>query len=122
MLHEAVAVMRALGVHVVDLPGVPVRALVLGAKLPSFLAQPLMKNGVGGGRGGKMPSFHIDLYSGRGRSEVEWLNGAVARYGQKVGIKTPVNKTLTETLLSLTHGDIPLETFDSQPEKLLALM
>lgn len=122
MLREAVTVMRALGMHVVDLPGVPVRAMVLGTKLPGFLAHPLMKKAVGGGRGGKMPSFHIDLYSGRGKSEVEWLNGAIVRYGHEAGIKTPVNKALTDTLLALTLGDISLETFASQPEKLLALI
>jgi len=42
MLREATAVMRALGFRVVDLPGVPVRALALGTKLPGFLAHPLM--------------------------------------------------------------------------------
>lgn len=122
MLREAVAVMRALGVRVVDLPGAPVRALVLGTGLPGFLAQPLMKKALGEGRGSKRPSFHIDLYSSRGRSEVEWLNGAVARYGQKAGIQTPVNKALTDTLLRLTRGEASLEVFAHHPEKLLALI
>jgi len=122
ILREASGVMRALGVQVVDLPAVPVRALILGSKLPGFLAHPLMRKALGGGRGGKMPSFHIDLYSGRGKSEVEWLNGAVVRYGEKVGLKTPVNKVLTETLMSLTRGDIALETYARQPGKLLSLV
>ena len=69
-----------------------------------------------------MPSFHIDLYSGRGRSEVDWLNGAIVRYGEKAGIPTPVNKVLTETLQALTKGEIPLETYNRQPEKFLSLM
>jgi 2-dehydropantoate 2-reductase len=81
-----------------------------------------MIKAVGGGRGGKMPSFHIDLYSGRGRSEVDWLNGAIVRYGEKGGLLTPVNKMLTEILLALTKGELPLETFARQPEKLLALI
>lgn len=120
MLREATAVMRTLGMHVVDLPGVPVRALALGTKLPEFLAHPLMQQAIGGGRGGKMPSFHIDLYSGRGRSEVEWLNGAVVRYGQKAGVKTPVNKVLTDILLALTQGYLSLDSYAHQPEKLLS--
>jgi 2-dehydropantoate 2-reductase len=119
MLREALAVMRALSVRLVDLPGVPVRALALGTKLPGFVARPLLQKAIGGGRGGKMPSFHIDLYSGRGRTEVEWLNGAVVRYGQKAGVKTPVNKVLTDTLLSLTRGEISLETYAGKPEELL---
>ncbi|MEZ0396454.1 MAG: 2-dehydropantoate 2-reductase [Anaerolineales bacterium] len=121
MLGEALAVMRALGMRVIDLPGVPVRALALGTRLPEAIARPLMRKAVGGGRGGKMPSFHIDLHSGRGRSEVEWLNGAVVRYGEQAGVQTPVNRLLTETLLALTRGEQPLETYARQPQKLLAL-
>jgi 2-dehydropantoate 2-reductase len=122
MLREALAVMRASRIHVIDLPRVPVRALGLGTRLPEFVARPLMLKAVGGGRGGKMPSFYIDLVSGRGKSEVEWLNGAVVRYGEKAGVPTPVNKLLTETLLALTHGKIPLTEFKHQPEKLLSLI
>jgi 2-dehydropantoate 2-reductase len=121
MLREALAVMRANGIRVIDLPGVPVRALALGTRLPAFIARPLMKKAVGGGRGGKMPSFHIDLHAGRGKSEVEWLNGAVVRYGEQAGVAAPVNRLLTETLLALTRGEIPLATYSRQPEKFLAL-
>jgi 2-dehydropantoate 2-reductase len=120
MLREALAVMKALGVSVVNLPGVPVRALALGTRLPELVARPLMKKAVGGGRGAKMPSFHIDLHAGRGKSEVEWLNGTVVRCGKEHGLPTPVNKLLTETLLALSKGVLPLETYAHQPEKLLA--
>ncbi len=119
MLREALQVMRRLGVQVTDLPGVPVRLLALGTRLPGFIARPLMQKAVGGGRGAKMPSFHIDLHSGRGLSEVEWLNGAVVRYGGQAGVSTPVNQALTATLLSLTRGELPLESFARQPEMLL---
>ncbi len=121
MLRETLAVMRANRIRVMDLPRVPVRALGLGTRLPEFVARPLMLKAIGGGRGGKMPSFSIDLVSGRGKSEVEWLNGAVVRYGEKAGVPTPVNKLLTETLLALTHGKIPLTEFRHQSEKLLSL-
>jgi len=119
MLREALAVMRAQGIRVVDTPKTPVRLLALAARLPAFVSRPLMAKAVGGGRGGKMPSFHIDLHSGRGRSEVEWLNGAVVRYGEKVGVPTPVNCVLNDTLLALTRGDLSLSEFRGQPEKLL---
>ena len=122
MLREVLAVMKAGGVRVVDTPKTPVRLLVLAARLPAFVARPLMVKFVGGGRGGKMPSFHIDLHSGRGASEVEWLNGAVVRYGEKYGVPTPVNRVLTETLLALTRGEIPLTEFSGQPDKLLSLI
>ena len=122
MLRETLAVMKAQGVRAVDLPGTPVRALALAVKLPAFIARPILAKAVGGGRGGKMPSFHIDLHSGRGQSEVDWLNGAVVRYGEKFGVPTPVNRALNNTLLAITRGEIPLAEFGRQPEKLLALV
>ena len=121
MAHETLAVMEAQGIHVINLPKIPVRALALAMRLPPFLARPVLMKVVGGGRGGKMPSFHIDLHAGRRKSEVEWLQGAVVRYGEKCGIPTPVNRLLTETLLSLVSGEVPIAEFSSQPEKLIAL-
>lgn len=119
ILREAVDVMKAQGIHVVNLPGTPVRLLALAANLPTSLARPLMVSAVGGGRGGKMPSFHIDLHAGRGKSEVEWLNGAVVRFGEKLGVPTPVNRQLNRILSALTRAEIPLTEFSGQPEKLL---
>ncbi len=118
-LREALAVMAAQNLDVVDLPGTPVRILARLAGWPGFL-RPLAANVIGRGRGYKMPSFHIDLHSGRGKSEVGWLNGAVVRTGEKIGVATPVNKLLNETLQALTRGDIPLDAYRGQPEKLLA--
>ena len=122
ILREALAVMKAQGIRVVDTPGTPVRLLALAAYLPAFLSRPLMVNAVGGGRGEKMPSFHIDLHAGRGKSEVEWLNGAVVRYGEKFGVPAPINKQLTRILVALTNGDIPLAEFSGQPDKLLEMV
>lgn len=120
MLKECLAVMEAQGLEVVDLPGTPVRALVFATTLPLWLSKPFLSRAAGAGRGAKMPSFHIDLHSGRGKSEVEYLHGAVVRAGEKCHVPTPVNKMLTETLLALTNRQIPLEEFAHKPEKLLA--
>lgn len=122
MLRECLAVMDAQGFEVVDLPKTPVRALAFATKLPLWLSKPLLGRAAGSGRGAKMPSFHIDLHAGRGKSEVDFLHGAVVRAGQKAGVPTPVNKVLTETLLALTAGKIPLEDFAHQPQKLLDLL
>ena len=120
-LNEALAVMQAQGHRPVHLPGIPVPILAyLLRRLPGILGRPLFSRILGGGRGGKMPSFHIDLENGRGVSEVEWLNGAVVRRGQKHGVPTPVNALLTETLTKLISGEIPRRTFAGQPDKLLA--
>jgi 2-dehydropantoate 2-reductase len=119
--HEAQAVMAAQDIHVVNLPGMPVQIMTLASHLPVFLAQPILMNAVGGGRGGKMPSFHIDLHAGRKQNEVEWLHGAVARFGGKLGVPTPVNRTLTETLMAMVRGEIPTTEFSHQPGKLIDL-
>ena len=119
MLKECITVMETSGYEVVDLPGTPVRALAFATTLPLWLSKPLLGRAAGAGRGAKMPSFHIDLHSGRGTSEVDYLHGAVVRAGQKVNVPTPVNKMLTETLLALTNKEIPLEEFAHKPEKLL---
>jgi 2-dehydropantoate 2-reductase len=120
-LRETLRVMAAQGIPVVDLPATPVRALAFAVRfLPPRLSQPLLKKAVGSGRGAKMPSFHIDLHAGRGKSEVDYLNGAVARFGQRLHIATPVNSTLNSILLALTAGEQPLDSYAHQPEKLLA--
>jgi 2-dehydropantoate 2-reductase len=119
MLRECLSVMKAQGIPVVDLPGTPVRALAFATELPSWLSRPFVARAVGMGRGGKMPSFHIDLHSGRGKSEVDYLHGAVVRAGKKCGVPTPVNELLTETLMAMTRGDIPFGEFSHQPKKLL---
>jgi len=119
MLREALAVMDAQDIRVVDLPGTPVRLLGFAAKGPKWL-RPLAAKKLGGGRGGKMPSLHIDLHSGRGKSEVEYLNGAVQRAGKEGKTSTLVNQLLNETLLSMASGKIAVEEYAQKPEKLLA--
>lgn len=122
-MRECLSVMRALGYLPVDLPGTPVRALAFAVeRLPRLIAQPIFVKLLGSSRGDKMPSFHIDLHSGRGQSEVRFINGAVVRHGGAVGVATPVNRVLTETLESLVAGTLDLEHFRGRPEALLSLL
>ena len=122
MLREALAVMSAQGIQVVDLPGTPVRLLAFAIQhLPLSLSRPLLQRAVGKGRGAKMPSFHIDLHSGRGQSEVDFLNGAVVRAGQSAGVPTPTNQVLTEILLGLTTKRLSIDDYSRKPAKLLIL-
>jgi 2-dehydropantoate 2-reductase len=121
MLRECLRVMHAQGLRPVDLPGTPVRLLALAAEhLPHALAQPALVRAVGGGRGAKMPSLYLDLHSGRAQNEVGWLNGAVVRFGERLGIDAPVNRMLTSTLEGLVTGRENKEQYLRQPEKLLA--
>jgi 2-dehydropantoate 2-reductase len=120
MLKECLAVMKAQNLEVYDLPGTPVKLLAFATQLPLWLSKPFLSRAAGSGRGAKMPSFHIDLYSGRGQSEVKYLHGAIVREGKKLNIPTPVNELLTDTLLALTNKEIPLEEYAGQPEKFLS--
>lgn len=119
---EALVVMKAQGIRVVDLPGTPVRAFTFAVKsLPEALARKVLIRSIGSGRGGKMPSFHIDLHSGRKNSEVGYLNGAVVQTGKQLGICTPANQVLTDTLMALTNQEEPLDKFQHKPEAILKL-
>jgi 2-dehydropantoate 2-reductase len=122
-LREALAVMNRLGIKVIDLPGTPVKMLVnLMSSLPLWLGRILIGTTLARGRGAKMPSLHIDLYSGRTRSEVEFLNGAVARIGKKAKIATPVNEVLNDILVNLATGKIDKQTYANKPETLSDLI
>ena len=120
-LRECLAVMRALGFAPVDLPGTPVRLLAFAVdRVPRAVTRPVFTRMLGGSRGHKMPSLHIDLHAGRPRSEVGFLHGAVVRHGAEVGVPTPVNTVLTSVLEGLTVGSEDIEAFRHRPEALLA--
>lgn len=121
MMREALAVMRAKRIAVVDLPRAPIRFLATTARrAPAFIARPVLTQVIDRGRGDKMPSFHIDLVSGRRRSEVEFHNGAIAAAGAAAGVPTPVNRTLNELLLGMAAGNIDPAAYDGDVDRLLA--
>ncbi|MHB8133985.1 MAG: ketopantoate reductase family protein [Anaerolineaceae bacterium] len=119
-LREALRVMQAFHFNIVDLPGTPVRLFCWVVKyLPPSISKKILVPFIAKGRGAKMPSFYIDLESGRGKSEVEFLNGAVVRYGEKSKVSTPVNLFLTNTLIALTDGRIERSEYLHQHEKVI---
>lgn len=118
-LREALSVMDALHIPVVDLPGTPVRGLAfLVRNLPELIGKPLLLKFGASGRGDKMPSFHIDLHSGRKKLEVDYLNGAVVRFGNQTGVPTPINEFLNTVLNGMADGSISISEFSKNPEKL----
>ena len=119
---EAVVVMRALGLRPMSLPGysVPLFAWAIST-LPAWLLRPILRKAIVGGRGGKMPSLHIDLSRGKGKSEVEYLNGAVVRHAQELGLDAPVNRALHAALMGIVQGEVPWEEYRGQPGRLLAV-
>jgi 2-dehydropantoate 2-reductase len=84
------------------------------------LIRPVLRSQIGGARGGKLPSLQIDLQSGKAHTEVGWLNGAVARKGAELQVRTPVNQVLADVLngLAANPGDIP--AWRGNPARLLA--
>lgn len=45
-----------------------------------------------------------DLEAGR-KTEIDWLNGAVVRLGERVGVPTPVNRRVVEAIHRAEQGD-----------------
>jgi 2-dehydropantoate 2-reductase len=119
---EARAVMRAARIGLVDLPAYPVRALAAAMALPAPLARAVLARRVGGGRGTKMPSLWLDLTAGKGRTEVPWLNGAVALEGQRRGVPTPVNDALARLLAEVSAAPEAWQQYRGRPERLLAVI
>ena len=99
---EALRVMAQADITPQNVDSYPFRILAPAIR---YAPKPLLRAGlrkqIGGARGGKMPSLYLDLASGKGKSEVPWLNGAVVDLGRAVRVATPVNTCLTETLLAL---------------------
>lgn len=120
---EALRVMRAQHIAVVSLPGYPLPwAARLLPWIPRPLLRPVLRRAIARGRGGKMPSLQIDLEQGKPKSEVTVLNGAVVDAGRQVGVPTPVNAALTETLVNIAWGKIDWDTFRDQPDRLVTVV
>ena len=120
MLKEALAVMDAAGHKMVDLPAVPSTKMAFSVqRLPRGLLKPGLAKLVADGRGDKMPSFHIDLTSGKGKSEVVYHNGAIAKVGKAHSIPTPVNAALTDILWKLTLEKLDWREFNGRPKRLV---
>jgi 2-dehydropantoate 2-reductase len=119
-LREVRAVMGALGLGAVDLPRYPVRALFALLGLPSAVARPLLARRIAGARGQKAPSLLLDLRAGKGRTEVDALNGAVAAAGAARAIATPVCTTYARVLDRIASEPAAWEAYRGRPEALLA--
>lgn len=102
-LREVRATMKALGIAPMDLPRYPVRALLALATLPTPAARIALGSRIASGRGSKPPSLLLDLRSAKHRTEVDALNGAVARAARDAGVPAPVNAALARILSDIAH-------------------
>ena len=118
-LLEALAVMRAIGLQPVALPGADVRTLLRGVRLPAVIGRPLVARGIAGARGGKSPSLRLHVRgAGSGPTEVAWLNGAVAAAGAAEGVPTPVNAALAGIVEQVAGDPERAAWFKGEPGRL----
>ena len=120
ILSEALRVMKAQGIPLVNVPGIPVRLLAAAIQLPPGLARPLLTRAIGAGRGGKMPSFYLELEAGNHKNEVSSLHDPVVLAGQKHGIATPANAFISRQLQRVFSGDLDRTTYRKHPAQLLS--
>jgi len=117
-MRETRAVMTALGLGPVDLPRYPVRALQAAIALPEPLVRPLLAGRIAAARGRKPPSLLLDLRAGKGRTEVDALNGAVAAAGNSAGVATPVNAAYANVLGAIARNEVNWAAYRERPEAL----
>lgn len=118
---ETLAVMRAHGIGTLRLGGYPFPLLApLIPVLPVAILRRAMARFVVAGRGSKMPSLYLDLAAGKGRTEVPYLNGAVAQAAEQVGIAVPVNRRLWQVLDAICEGREAWDDWRDRPDRLLS--
>ena len=102
---EAVKVGHALGIEVQPVSGIPAELYehaADGKSIDEIKAR--LAEGAEALREGK-PSLLQDVLKGR-RTEVDYLNGYVARRGREVGIPTPVNEAITDLIHRVERGEL----------------
>jgi 2-dehydropantoate 2-reductase len=121
-LGEARKVIYAQGLQILNLPDYPVKKLAdVMFWLPSRLSFPLLSEKMSRGRGDKPPSLLLELRRGRPKTEIDFLNGKVVEFGQKLGIPTPVNAALTRAYHeAMKDPNAWWEQWRGKPQSLIA--
>jgi 2-dehydropantoate 2-reductase len=119
-IREVGATMKALGIKAIDLPRYPVRALLAVASLPTPLARTALSGRIAHARGDKPPSLLLDLRGAKHRTEVEFLNGAVARAARDAGGAAPINAGLARILSDVAHTPQLWAKYRERPAALAA--
>lgn len=97
LAREAIAVGEAMGVKRRDLPGFPVVVLSTAlAQMPLRVVGPLIGAKMKGARGDKLPSLFADLQDPSRPTELDAMNGAVVKEGERLGVATPKQKALVD--------------------------
>ena len=117
---EAISVMKKMGLKPVNLPGYPVKLMVLMFSLatPTIIEIIMSLTQSNMSRGDKMPSLYIDLESKSKNSEVDVLNGAVYHKGIELGFDMKANGFLFKILSGIVSGEIRRDEYSNSPDKL----
>ena len=118
-IREVRNVMAALDLRPVDLPRYPVRALFAAVGLPTAAARVLLARRIAGARGRKPPSLLLDVRSGKGRTEIDALSGAIAIAAESVGIAAPVNATFAKIADAVSRDASLRATYRENPRALV---
>lgn len=122
-LKEALSIMTLLDIPVCNLPGAPAAVLAgLIRTLPLAILQPLLRARFTSARGDKLPSLAVALRNHDRRTEVAWLNGAVAQSARTLNRRTPINHALALLVSDIASERVPWEMVRHKPEILLAAM
>ncbi|MDB5041896.1 MAG: 2-dehydropantoate 2-reductase [Candidatus Eremiobacteraeota bacterium] len=119
-IREVRSTMKALGIPAIDLPRYPVRALLAVATMPTPIARTVLAGRIASARGEKPPSLLLDLRSAKHRTEVEALNGAVARAAREAGLDAPVNAAFGRILSDVAHMPQLWAKYRERPAALVA--
>ena len=102
---ECIDVARAAGAELTDVQGINISKLFyytnpFKKRFIEFLLPFAMKK-----NGGIRPSMLQDIEKGK-KSEVEYINGEVCRWGRKYGVPTPVNDRIVEIIKKEEEGSL----------------
>jgi len=112
---EAVNVVNAIGVEVIDLPAYPIKRLMLYLKFPGILQRFLFRSTLVKKDSMTVPTLKNDMEKGRKGTEIGFINGAVSRWGKERKIRTPVNDFLVEELIKIVKGKKLWEVYRKKP-------
>jgi 2-dehydropantoate 2-reductase len=106
---EAIRVGQALGYQLEEInhldPEIIAKAGEGDPEASKFLEDRRLKGAGAGGGGEHRPSMGQDMVKGR-RTEIEFINGLIARKGEEIGIRTPANVALTDIVKRVERGEL----------------
>ena len=71
--------------------------------MPTFVAQRFRK--LGGSEQGGRSSMWYDVTSGRGQTEIDFLNGVIVKEGERCGVATPASRHIVRIVHEITNDE-----------------